>query len=157
MMYLKDSLKLYLTFHAYSQMWLVPWGYVKNRKPDTYNELVRMAQVGRNALEQTYGTDYSVGTAPDLLYPAAGGSDDWALGALGIPYSYCVELRDKGRYGFALPPNQIKGTGEETYNGVSALAKELFRTLKKQKGQKSGFSVDDTDNYENDLRVQAMN
>lgn len=51
--------------------------------------------------------------------------------AVGIPYSYCVELRDKGRFGFALPPNQIKATGEETFNGVAALAKELDRTLKR--------------------------
>lgn len=79
-MYLKDQLKLYLTFHAYSQMWLVPWGYVKSQKPQTYNELMRMAQFGTTALERTYGTQYSLGTAPDLLYPAAGGSDDWALG-----------------------------------------------------------------------------
>ncbi|ODN04498.1 Carboxypeptidase B [Orchesella cincta] len=131
-LYLKDKLKLYLTFHAYSQMWLVPWGFAKSQKPQDYNELVRLATVGKNALERTYGTRYSVGTAPDLLYPAAGGSDDWAKGAAGIPYSYCLELRDKGRYGFALPANQIKATGEETFNAVAAVAQELYRTLKKK-------------------------
>ena len=25
-----------------------------------------------------------------MLYPAAGGSDDWALGGAGIPYSYTI-------------------------------------------------------------------
>ena len=37
---------------------------------------------------------YSVGSAAKLLWPAAGGSDDWALGALGIPYSFTIELPD---------------------------------------------------------------
>lgn len=38
-----------------------------------------------------------------VLDVASGGSDDWAKGGAGIPYSYTVELRDTGRYGFELP------------------------------------------------------
>ncbi len=34
---------------------------------------------------------------------ATGGSDDWAKGVAGIKYSYTLELRDEGRYGFELP------------------------------------------------------
>lgn len=34
---------------------------------------------------------------------ASGGSDDWAKGGAGIPYSYTVELRDTGKFGFELP------------------------------------------------------
>jgi hypothetical protein len=34
---------------------------------------------------------------------ASGGSDDWAKGGAGIPYSYTVELRDTGNFGFELP------------------------------------------------------
>ena len=29
-------------------------------------------------------------SACQVLYPAAGGSDDWALGGAGIPYSYTI-------------------------------------------------------------------
>jgi len=130
----RPNIKLYLTFHSYSQLWLIPYGYAKYAKPADYNELYRLAQVGKNALEATYQTRYQMGTAPDLLYPAAGGSDDWAKGAAGIKYSYCLELRDKGAYGFLLPTNQIIPTGEETYNGVAALAKALHQTLR-QNGQ----------------------
>jgi len=79
-MSLRSQIKLDLTFHSYSQMWLVPWGYAKYQKPADYQELVRMASYGKRALEGTYGTQYRLGTAPDLLYPAAGGSDDWAKG-----------------------------------------------------------------------------
>jgi len=143
-------------------MWLVPWGYVKNQKPADYNELMRLGRYGKEALERTYGTQYSLGTAPDLLYPAAGGSDDWAKGVAGIPYSYCLELRDKGKYGFALPPNQIKGTGEETFNGVAALATELHRTLKRRAKAAPFTNADlqlhspsDDENEKEDMRIKG--
>ncbi|CAG7837705.1 unnamed protein product [Allacma fusca] len=126
---LRSQLKMYLTFHSYSQLWLIPYGYSKYEKPADYNELVRLASQGKAALERTYGTRYQMGTAPDLLYEAAGGSDDWAKGVAGIKYSYCLELRDTGRYGFALPASQIVPTGEETMNGVAALARSLATKL----------------------------
>lgn len=34
---------------------------------------------------------------------ASGCSDDWAKGGAGIKYSYTVEMRDTGRFGFQLP------------------------------------------------------
>ncbi len=37
---------------------------------------------------------------PDV---ASGGSDDWAKGGAGIPFSYTVEMRDEGTFGFQLP------------------------------------------------------
>ena len=47
--------------------------------------------------------------------PAAGVSDDWYKGVLKSRFAYCVELRDNGNYGFLLPPEQIKSTGEELW------------------------------------------
>jgi len=130
----RNQIKMYLTFHAYSQMILIPWGYGR-QKPADYNELYNLGLKGKQALEATYRTPYRLGTAPDLLYSAAGGSDDWAKGAAGIKYSYTFELRDTGRYGFALPASQIKPTGEETFNAVRALALGL-----QQAGNKIGGS-----------------
>ena len=71
-----------------------------------------------------------------MLYPAAGGSDDWALGGAGIPYSYTTgraytvirilaiykvmkwlknifnsELPDTGTHGFILPASYITQVG----------------------------------------------
>lgn len=55
-----------------------------------------------------------------------GSSDDWAKGKAGIKYSYTVELRDKGRYGFLLPASQIIPTGRETFAAVKAMAKSVI-------------------------------
>lgn len=49
---------------------------------------------------------------------------DYIKGVHGKPLSYTYELRDRGRYGFLLPPEQIIPTGEETLDSVVAMFKE---------------------------------
>ena len=58
-----------------------------------------------------------------------GTSMDWARGVAGIKYSFSLELRDKGQYGFMLPRNQIVPTGEETLTGLLAMANEIKKEL----------------------------
>ncbi len=50
----------------------------------------------------------------------SGSSIDWAYDKVGVKIAYALELRDKGQYGFVLPPAQIKSACTETWNGVSA-------------------------------------
>ncbi|GAA6070491.1 carboxypeptidase B [Tachysurus ichikawai] len=73
------------------------------------------------ALRSLYGTRYTSGPGATTIYPAAGGSDDWAYD-LGVKYSFTFELRDTGRYGFLLPESQIKPTCEETMLAVKYIA-----------------------------------
>ena len=56
---------------------------------------------------------------------AAGGADDWAKGSAKIKYTYTVELRDDGRYGFVLPARYIIPTGQETWSAMKAFAENL--------------------------------
>jgi hypothetical protein len=56
----------------------------------------------------------------------SGPSDDWAMGAAGIPFVYTLELRDTGAWGFLLPPEQIIPTSEETWAGIKAAAAEIL-------------------------------
>lgn len=55
----------------------------------------------------------------------SGGTKDWTYGVLGVKYSYALELRDQGRYGFALPANQIIPTGLETFAAIKEMAKQM--------------------------------
>ena len=57
--------------------------------------------------------------------PAAGASEDWGYGRLGAKYTYVVELRDEGRFGFLLPENQILPTGIETFAGIKELGRNI--------------------------------
>ncbi|GAB6031797.1 corticosteroid- binding protein [Chamberlinius hualienensis] len=115
------TIKMYITTHSYGQLWLTPWGYT-SKIPNDYEELHQLATRGAQAIKSVYGTTYTIGTSTNVLYIASGGSDDWAKGAAGIKYSYTLELRDRGRYGFLLPPNQINQTARETWEGIKALA-----------------------------------
>jgi len=115
---------LYLTFHSYGQYILYPWGYARRDTLDK-KDLHNLGVKGAQAVRSLSGRKYSVGSAAKMLYPAAGGSDDWAKGSAGIKYSYTIELPDTGRYGFILPASKAKGVGQEAV----ALAKAMISNL----------------------------
>ena len=64
----------------------------------------------------------------ELYLSFSGGSDDWAAGSLGIPFSYTIELPDTGRHGFVLPANRIESVGKEAFAGLEAMVQELIRS-----------------------------
>lgn len=59
---------------------------------------------------------------------APGGSDDWAYD-LGIKYSFTIELRDTGTYGFLLPPEEIRPTCLEALSAVKEIAQHVLQNL----------------------------
>ncbi|XP_045103030.1 carboxypeptidase B-like [Portunus trituberculatus] len=113
--------RMFFTLHSYSQLWMTPYGYTHSL-PANYDEQHRVAGVGVNALTAVHGTRFNMSymSVSFSLYPAAGGSSDWAYDSAGIQYAYALELRDTGNYGFLLPPEQILPTGEETFVGIVA-------------------------------------
>ena len=69
-----------------------------------------------------------------FLDPAAGGSDDWAVGSPHIPYAYTLELRPDPvvprLVHFDPPRSAIRPTSDELRHGVAAmLARILFVTV----------------------------
>ncbi|XP_010200900.2 carboxypeptidase B [Colius striatus] len=122
-----STIKAYLTIHSYSQLLLFPYSYTYNL-PSNYNELNSIAQAASTQLASLYNTKYTYGPGATTIYPAAGGSDDWAYDQ-GIKYSFTFELRDTGRYGFALPESQIKPTCKETLLAVKYIANYVLEHL----------------------------
>jgi Zinc carboxypeptidase/Carboxypeptidase activation peptide len=124
---LKGQIKVYLAFHSYSQLLLFPYGHTGQH---TYNhdDLQAIGDAAARSLAQRYGTKYKVGNIYDAIYPASGGSMDWAYDALDIPIAYTYELRPSdGWNGFQLPADQIIPTGEETTDSVVTILKESQR------------------------------
>ncbi|CAG7815843.1 unnamed protein product, partial [Allacma fusca] len=121
----RDSLKMYLSLHSYSQLILIPWGH-SYKLADDYEEMYEIAEKALTRLEKVQGTTYRAGSTSNILYPAAGGSHDWAKGVAGIKYSYTVELPDRGFYGFLLPASRIKSTGQETLELVKSMAEDMM-------------------------------
>ncbi|XP_004682181.1 PREDICTED: carboxypeptidase B [Condylura cristata] len=122
-----SSIKAYLTIHSYSQMMLYPYSYDYKISKDNV-ELNALAKATVQELATLHGTKYTYGPGATTIYPAAGGSDDWAYDQ-GIKYSFTFELRDKGRYGFALPESQIQATCEETMLAIKHIAQYVSEHL----------------------------
>lgn len=123
-----NTFSVFITMHSFSQLWMSPWGYTIEL-PDDHDDLIEAGNIAVNALAAVHGTTYTVGPASHILYTSSGTSRDWAYGIPKIKYVYTIELRDRGQYGFLLPPEQIRPTGEETWAGLKAM---FLHILEKQ-------------------------
>lgn len=118
----KSFSQAYLSFHSYGQYILYPWGYDKRLPPD-YVDLDNVGRQAATAMKKAGGAAsvYTVGNSATTLYPASGGSDDWAKALLKLKYTYTIELRDTGRYGFILPARYIIPTAKEALAAVEVV------------------------------------
>lgn len=104
-----------IDYHAFGQLILRPYGWCLPRDgvPENNQEMQTLGANMRQAIISTTGTTYSNEHSAQL-YIAAGGADDWFYSvATGRRIAYCIEARDTGRFGFLLPPDQIRPTGSE--------------------------------------------
>lgn len=117
--------KLYIDWHAYSQLFMSPYSYSCLWQALDNAELVTLANGYAVAAEKRYGTIYKSGPICSTIYPATGTSVDYAYDVNKIKYSFAAELRDTGTYGFILPPDQILPTAEESWEGVRYLLENM--------------------------------
>ncbi|XP_057667015.1 carboxypeptidase B-like [Diorhabda carinulata] len=118
--------RAYISFHSYGQYILYPWGYNRAVPPD-YQDLEAVGRKAATAIRNSGGPNYTVGPAGTTLYPASGGSDDWAKGAIHMKYAYTLELRDNGRHGFILPANFINPTANEALAAVRVIVEAAHK------------------------------
>jgi len=117
-MFADQSMKAFLTFHSYGQYILYPYSYDYTSKSPNKQEMDDVGAAMAAEIRKIHQKKYTMGQGTQVLYPAAGGSDDWAHDEMlkngnNKPLSYTFELRDEGRYGFVLPANQIEPNCEE--------------------------------------------
>jgi hypothetical protein len=107
----------YINFHAYSQLWLSPYGWRSQPTPDN-TALQTLARTATIALYEWYGTSFTYGPIYTTIYPASGSSCDFTYDN-GIKFSYAPELRPAGASpGFLLPAIQIIPSGLETFEAL---------------------------------------
>uniref|UniRef100_A0A8C0L4J7 Carboxypeptidase B2 n=1 Tax=Canis lupus dingo TaxID=286419 RepID=A0A8C0L4J7_CANLU len=123
-----NHIKAYISMHSYSQHIVFPYSYNRSKSKD-HEELSLVASEAVRAIENTNkNTRYTHGSGSESLYLAPGGSDDWIYD-LGIKYSFTIELRDTGRYGFLLPERFIKPTCAEALAAISEIAGHVIRNV----------------------------
>ncbi|ELT95055.1 hypothetical protein CAPTEDRAFT_225067 [Capitella teleta] len=127
-----NAMIAYISYHSYGQRIFTRWDFSADESPDDHHELLSLAIRAADAISAVNDVQYDAGISPELMYPFGGGSADWAKGVANIKYSYLVELRDRatasgrGHYGFLLPPDHIRPSGEENWAGMKVIAKEIM-------------------------------
>ncbi|XP_034483899.1 carboxypeptidase B [Drosophila innubila] len=116
--------KFYLTLHSYGNYLLYPWGWTSGL-PQEWRSIDEVAQAGAAAIKKSTGTKYTVGSSTNVLYAAAGGSDDYAFGVAKFPISITMEL-PAGGSGFNPTTEQILPFVSETWTGIRAMAEKVI-------------------------------
>jgi hypothetical protein len=116
-----------IDFHSYGQWILYPWGWTVDLPPDAPVFQGISTNIRENLLS-VHGTPYVDGPIYTLLYPASGGSVDWSYGDQAA-WAWTIELRDKGEFGFILPPDQIIPTAEENWVAALGLIEQVANAI----------------------------
>ncbi|KAL2195240.1 carboxypeptidase [Corynascus similis CBS 632.67] len=120
-----QGVKLFIDWHSYSQLFMTPYGYSCTEVASNNEELQSLAKGAAAAIEEIHGTSFEAGPICSTIYKATGSSVDYTYDVVGADYVFTAELRDRGNYGFVLPPEQIVPTCEETYAGVRYLLQNM--------------------------------
>ncbi|CAH8601491.1 unnamed protein product [Schistosoma curassoni] len=123
---LQKQIILYLSLHSFGQYILTPFGFSRYSYPPYYQKLMSMGKKVKQMIQNRHGYVYQVGSSSELLYEAAGATDDYVAGELKIPYAYTIELCDEGRYGFLLPPSYIGQVGRQLWTALTVLANDII-------------------------------
>ncbi|XP_017100162.2 carboxypeptidase B1 [Drosophila bipectinata] len=121
---LSDRGIMYLTIHSYGNYLLYPWGWTSDL-PDNWEDLDAVASTGAEAIKNATGTVYTYGSSTNVLYIAAGASDDYGYYA-GFNVSITMELPGAGSIGFNPPVTRIDEFVTETWIGIRAMAEKLI-------------------------------
>ncbi|KAM3963335.1 carboxypeptidase B [Aphomia sociella] len=120
-------LKLYVSVHSYGQYLVYPWGYTGDYLPKEWKKLDSLARSVSDAVKRAGGKPFRVMSA-GKWYPAAGGSDDFAFGAVGVPYSYTMELTEG--YEFVYPERLLKTVLPQFYEGFRVFGAQIKKEFK---------------------------
>jgi murein tripeptide amidase MpaA len=116
-----QKVQLYIDIHSYSQLFMTPYGYSCTALAANNAELQSLARGTAAAIQSVSGTAYQYGPVCTTIYQATGSSVDYVNDVTKAKYTFTIELRDTGRYGFVLPAAQILPTALETYQGFRYL------------------------------------
>jgi len=121
--------QVFVSVHCYSNFWLVPWGGYSS-KPSDYSDLMRVGNAAATAIRGVNGLQFTVGTPPDILYVASGGSFDWAKESNGMKWAYSPELRPatQAQGGFNIPASNIVPSGREIFAAFVAMLRAIYQS-----------------------------
>jgi murein tripeptide amidase MpaA len=123
------GIKLFIDWHSFSQYLLAPVGWNCTHYIDELGQHMTMGREVSNAIREVDGVQFVFGPSCAVLYPSTGYSVDYAYSVGKAQWAYLIELRDTGDFGFVLPPEQIRVSGEEQWEGIKTMLSLLNTTF----------------------------
>ncbi|KAI9162918.1 Metallocarboxypeptidase A-like protein [Paramyrothecium foliicola] len=116
------GIKMFIDWHSFSQLILLPYGYSCTAQAENIDKQMELAGGVAEAIKGVNGLTFEYGPTCTTIYPAAGGSMDWAYDIAGAELAWGFELRPAGGgNGFVIPPSNIVPSGEENWAGMEYL------------------------------------
>lgn len=119
----------YFDLHSYGQLLMYPYSYSCEDSVPDEEDLLELSLGAVSAIRKVHGKGFGAGKICQVYAQAGGNSVDWSYastqtvegmeGKRKVKWSYSVELRDGGTYGFLLPKEQIKPASEEVTAGLA--------------------------------------
>ncbi|KAI8420088.1 hypothetical protein MSG28_008673 [Choristoneura fumiferana] len=120
----KERIKLYVSIHSYGAYLVYPWGFTADILPENWIRMHNLARMVSDSVVRAGGPAFEVMSAGQW-YPAAGGSDDYALAVMGIPYSYTMELTKN--FEFTFPEELLETVLPQYYDGFITFSIQIKR------------------------------
>ncbi|KAF5008568.1 hypothetical protein FDECE_5168 [Fusarium decemcellulare] len=123
---------LYIDWHSYGQYILSPFGYKETLYAPELGKWTKAAALVSEAIRDSSDdrTTFTFGPSGAVLYTTTGAAPDHVYSVGQAKFSYTIELRDTGDFGFVLPPEQIRPNVKEQWEGqkvlLSLLEEEFF-------------------------------
>ncbi|KAK8022830.1 hypothetical protein PG993_013597 [Apiospora rasikravindrae] len=126
-----QGIKLYIDWHSYGQYLLFPFGYAETLYAPELGKWTKAASMISETIRDSSdaGTTYTFGPSGATLYATSGSAPDHVYSVGRAEWSFTIELRDTGRFGFVLPPEQIRPAAEEMWAGQKMLLSLLDETF----------------------------
>ncbi|KAL8405930.1 hypothetical protein RB596_004681 [Gaeumannomyces avenae] len=127
-----------IDLHSFSQEILYPYSYTCDSEPPNLENLEELAIGIAKAVRLSSGELYNVfsacqgamgslrGSSARRMESGGGSAIDWFYHEMRAKFSYQIKLRDRGIYGFLLPPEEIVPTGEEMFHALKYYADFLL-------------------------------
>lgn len=158
---LKNRLAAFVSLHAYSQLWIYPFSHKKFVYPTDINDLKSVAEKAVKAISVKFGTTYTHGTGPEIIYAYTGGSSDWAKETAKIKYTYTLELRPAlaSWNGFILEREQLIPTARETFDGMMVIFEAVLKDLDQNTPKElyTNFTLKSNQNFDKQLIQNKLN
>ncbi|PNS16592.1 hypothetical protein CAC42_92 [Sphaceloma murrayae] len=123
----EQGIKLYIDWHTYGQYILSPYGYNETLYAPELGKWTKTAADAAEAIREAsdIGVQYTFGPSGAVLYTTTGSSVDHIYTVGKAEFSYTIELRDTGEFGFVLPPEQIRPNVVEQMAGQRVILSYL--------------------------------